>query len=401
LAAAQTTKIDSLTPLLKQGDAAMLERKWHNAEDAFQQAAEADPASADAHNKLSNALAVQLHPGVVTTPENRPLLMRVLAERQRAVELAPGDPKFLSQLSHLQDAIARSSLDPDEATRSRNLAVQNTLLTIQLKPNDPDLHFDLATMELFSVNRAVGEARGRILNQGNAARLRDESIRQPLALQYDGTLDDAIVHTAKVIELQSTNGFAMLLTSVSHYLLANLASSDAGSAREMGLATQWEARFKTQWGANYSLDTERRLVAGLLGPQVAIVADPSMGAVMGGVLGGVTAPPPSSRPCNASSADRPVQPNSAPPEANLIKKVDPMYPPVAKSARVQGTVEFTIIIDKTGHVREAHLVKGHPLLVAAARESVLQWEYRPLIQCGQPIEVITDAIVNFTLSATP
>ena len=341
LAAAQTTKIDSPT-LLNQGDAAMLERKWHAAEVLFQQASEADPTSAQAHSKLANALALQLHPGMVTTPENRPLLMRVLTERHRTVELAPRDPEFLSQLARTQDALARSSQDAEEATQSRNLATQNTLLAIQLKPNDPDLHFDLARMELFSVNRAVGDARGRIPNQGNAPRLRDESIRQPLALQYDGTLDDVIVHTVKVIELQPTNGFAMLLTSASHYLLANLASSDAGSAREMALATQWEARFKTLGGANNSLDTERGLVAALLGPQVAIATDPTFSSV----LGMISAPPSSSRPCNVSSADRPVQPNGPHPEANLIKKVDPMYPPVAKAARVQGAVEFTIIIDK-------------------------------------------------------
>jgi hypothetical protein len=399
-AAAQTTKIDSLT-LLKQGEAAMLERKWHDAEIAFQQATEADPASADAHSKLSNALALQLHPGLITTPENRFLAARVLAERQRAVDLAPRDPKLLSQLAHLQDAIARSSPDPDQATRSRNLAAQNTLLAIQLKPNDPDLHFDLADMEIFAVNRAVGDARRGIPNQGTSARIRDESVRQGLALQYDGTLDDAIVHAMKVIDFQSTNGIAMLLTSLGHYLLANLASSDAGSAREMALANQWEGRFKAQWNRNYSPETERNMVAVLLSPQVAIVADASLGGAIGGVLGGIPAPPPSLGPCNTSSADTPLQLPSAPLNANLIKKVQPIYPPVAKSARIQGAVEFTIVIDKTGHVREVHLVKGHPLLVAAARDSILQWEYRPIVHCGQPMEVITDATVDFVLAATP
>jgi protein TonB len=43
-------------------------------------------------------------------------------------------------------------------------------------------------------------------------------------------------------------------------------------------------------------------------------------------------------------------------------------------------------------------VRGHPLLVQAARDAVLQWKYRPTLLNGQPVEVITDIIVNFTLS---
>jgi protein TonB len=85
-------------------------------------------------------------------------------------------------------------------------------------------------------------------------------------------------------------------------------------------------------------------------------------------------------------------------EANLIRKVMPIYPPLAKSARVQGTVEFTAIISKEGNIENLRLVRGHPLLVKAAEEAVLQWRYRPTLLNGQPVEVVTDIIVNFTLS---
>jgi protein TonB len=65
---------------------------------------------------------------------------------------------------------------------------------------------------------------------------------------------------------------------------------------------------------------------------------------------------------------------------------------------VQGTVEFTAIISKDGNIENLKLVRGHPLLVNAAREAVLQWKYKPTELNGQPVEVITDIIVNFTLS---
>jgi protein TonB len=85
-------------------------------------------------------------------------------------------------------------------------------------------------------------------------------------------------------------------------------------------------------------------------------------------------------------------------EANLLRKVMPVYPPLAKSARVQGTVEFTALISKEGNIENLKLVHGHPLLVNAAKEAVEQWKYRPTLLNGVPVEVITDIIVNFTLN---
>lgn len=84
--------------------------------------------------------------------------------------------------------------------------------------------------------------------------------------------------------------------------------------------------------------------------------------------------------------------------ANLIRSVQPVYPPLAKSARVQGSVEFTATISKEGTIENLTLVRGHPLLVNAARDAVLQWKYRPTLLNGQPVEVVTGITVNFMLS---
>src|SRR5205814_1159233 len=119
------------------------------------------------------------------------------------------------------------------------------------------------------------------------------------------------------------------------------------------------------------------------------------GGVIGGVIGGVGPAPPPPPPKKPSG---PVRVGGQVAEANLIRKVQPVYPPLAKSARVQGTVEFTATISKDGNIENLVLVRGHPLLVNAAKEAVLQWKYRPTLLNGQPVEVITDIIVNFTLS---
>jgi TonB family protein len=82
----------------------------------------------------------------------------------------------------------------------------------------------------------------------------------------------------------------------------------------------------------------------------------------------------------------------------LIRKVDPEYPPLAKAARVQGTVKFEAVINKDGTVQNLELISGPPLLVAASMAAVRQWIYQPATVNGQPTEVITTIDVNFTLT---
>jgi protein TonB len=118
----------------------------------------------------------------------------------------------------------------------------------------------------------------------------------------------------------------------------------------------------------------------------------AVGGVLGGMIGGPPPPPPPPKPKGPQRIGGQVM------EANLIKRVQPTYPPLARSARVQGVVEFTAVISKEGNIENLQLVRGHPLLVNAAKEAVLQWKYRPTSLNGTPVEVITDIIVNFTLS---
>ncbi len=85
-------------------------------------------------------------------------------------------------------------------------------------------------------------------------------------------------------------------------------------------------------------------------------------------------------------------------EANIVKKIQPVYPALAKAARVQGEVEFTAVISKEGRVENLQLVRGHPLLVNAAKSAILQWRYRPTLLNGKPMEVMTTITVKFMLA---
>lgn len=82
----------------------------------------------------------------------------------------------------------------------------------------------------------------------------------------------------------------------------------------------------------------------------------------------------------------------------LIRKVEPMYPVLARSARISGDVVLKAIIDKEGVIQDLQLVSGHPMLVPAAIDAVRQWRYRPYLLNGQPVEVETTITVIFTLS---
>lgn len=84
--------------------------------------------------------------------------------------------------------------------------------------------------------------------------------------------------------------------------------------------------------------------------------------------------------------------------AILKKKVLPDYPPTAKMARVQGTVEFAVEVGADGRVKKVTPLSGHPMLVEAARAAVSGWEYSPIVCDGMPVPMHTYITVNFGLS---
>jgi len=89
-------------------------------------------------------------------------------------------------------------------------------------------------------------------------------------------------------------------------------------------------------------------------------------------------------------------------EKQLIYSVRPVYPRLARQARIEGTVELAAVIDETGRVERLRLIRGHPLLVKAAMDAVKQWRYRPALWNGVPVAVRTTIWVNFTLgTGTP
>jgi TonB family protein len=104
----------------------------------------------------------------------------------------------------------------------------------------------------------------------------------------------------------------------------------------------------------------------------------------------------------ASPSGRPLDAGAGPPInlPHLTPKtsVQPVYPPLAKQAHIQGVVKLNATIGKEGNVVNLTVISGHPLLVPAALHAAKQWTYEPTLMNGAPVQTQTEVDINFSLS---
>jgi periplasmic protein TonB len=120
------------------------------------------------------------------------------------------------------------------------------------------------------------------------------------------------------------------------------------------------------------------------------------GGQMGGVIGGIISSTPVAVP-KVATPQR-VRVSAGVTSGLLVRRVQPNYPPLARQARIQGTVVLHAVISKDGSIENLTLVSGHPMLAPSAIEAVKQWKYKPYLLNGEPVEVDTEVQVNFTLA---
>jgi protein TonB len=142
-----------------------------------------------------------------------------------------------------------------------------------------------------------------------------------------------------------------------------------------------------------------------------------VGGVPGGVAGGVTGgvlgsildsapravavlppPPPPKKEAPKEVAPTRIRVGGSVQQAKMVRRVAPVYPPLAKQARIQGTVILDAIIAKDGTIQNLTVKSGHALLIQAALDAVKQWIYQPTLLNTEPVEVSTEIEVHFTLS---
>ena len=123
---------------------------------------------------------------------------------------------------------------------------------------------------------------------------------------------------------------------------------------------------------------------------------PRGNGIPGAILPGAT-PTPAPR-VEPARPRGPVHVSGGVAEGRLIVPIQPIYPAIAREARIQGTVVVDATISTSGRIENTHVVSGPPLLVQAALKAIQQARYRPFLLNNQPIEVETTIRVVFTLN---
>jgi protein TonB len=155
-----------------------------------------------------------------------------------------------------------------------------------------------------------------------------------------------------------------------------------------------------------------------LPPIVGTVIDPGANGPTGpgvgsdhGVVGGLGEVPERSRqpepPQPEKKKEEPAQPQPQPRtqvvrsggvlQGTAIRRVNPVYPPLARCARVSGVVVVEVVVDQTGNVTSARALSGHALLREAAVASATQWKWNPTLLSRVPVQVVGTITFNFTL----
>jgi TonB family protein len=131
------------------------------------------------------------------------------------------------------------------------------------------------------------------------------------------------------------------------------------------------------------------LAAVIIIPLMAVGAVPTPSG-MGGFVAAPPPPPPPPPPA-------PVRVGGKISPPTRVKNVNPVYPSIAQSARVQGVVIIEATIGPDGRVQDTKVLRSIPLLDQAAIDAVKQWTYTPTLLNGVPVPVIMTVTVNFTL----
>ena len=134
-----------------------------------------------------------------------------------------------------------------------------------------------------------------------------------------------------------------------------------------------------------------------LPPEAPVSNSGVLGGVDQGLLGGLGAGPAVAAPPPPPPKQQRIKLGGQVVAAKLLAQPQPVYPPLARQARIQGNVVLHAIIDKDGRVGELQVISGHPLLVQSALDAVKNWRYQPTQLNGDAVEVDTTITVSFVL----
>jgi TonB family protein len=341
----------------------------------FEKAASLSPNYATAHLYLGSAYMALWIPGA-NSLENSQNARAADVEFRRVLELEPQNITALSNLASLSFDEANALLGPQQAAQKKVKLDEARAFyqrILQVDPANQNAYYTLGVIAWMQVHLPLLEARASLgMRPEVAGPLTDPVLRQSLKSTYGLVIDEGILNLAAAIRINPQYDDAMAYMNLLIRQRADLRDTSTDYANDISTADQW---------LQQALDAKRAKVR------------PSA------IAGAPPPPPPPPPPAPARLGTQPVRIGGTV-ERHLVRRVEPAYPPLARQARIEGSVRFSATIGTDGKVLQLDLVSGHPLLVPAAREAVQQWIYQPTLLNNEPVEVVTDVTINFTLPPT-
>jgi TonB family protein len=340
--------------------------RYQDASASFQRAVDLDPNNVTARLYLATAWMSQYIPGA-TSPDNTDIARKAEAEFNRVLQIEPANTTALTSMASFFYQQAQGMPDLEQKLRKLDEAAVWYEKLIAADPQNKEAYYSLGVIDWVKWYPAWMRVRADLGMRPEQPGPLPGPARQELKSQYSSLIEHGMASLEKALQLDPQYSDAMAYLNLLIRERADLADSSEQYRSETALADQWVQK---------ALDAKRAEAQGNVNSP---------------------APPPVQPSVQPAAAPQRIRVGAAVQRENLIRSVDPVYPPLALQARIQGTVHFTAIVDRDGRIQNLQLLSGHPLLVEAARHAVSQWEYRPTLLNGSPVEVATQVEVNFTL----
>ncbi len=342
---------------LNQGIAAFQNGNYSQAAELFQQAVAADPNNLNAHLYLGTSYMSMWIPGAVSS-DNAAMARLADTEFKRVLEMDSNNTTAIASLASL----AYNSHQLDEAMDwYKRLAA--------VDPANKEAPYSMGVIAWAKWYPALMTARASVGMRPEDPGPLPEPARGELKAKYSSIIEEGMANLDRALALDPAYADAMAYMNLLIRERGDLRATREEWAADKVVADGWVQK---------NLDTKKaKAQAGMASPP------PPPGPSGGG---------------GESATPTRIRVGGVIQEAKLIKKIAAIYPPLAVQAQISGMVRFTVIIGKDGTLLNVQLISGHPLLVAAARDAVMQYVYKPTFLNGMPVEVLTQVDVNFTLS---
>jgi TonB family protein len=355
---------------LQKGIQAYKAGRYQDAVEALQRAVDLNPNEMNPRLYLGTAFMTLYIPGS-DSPGNREFARRAEAEFEMVVRFAPNDTTALASLASLSFQEAQGMQDSEQKFRKLDESASWYEKLVAVDPQNKEANYSIGVIDWLKWYTEVVKARARLgMRPEDPGPLKDPVLRRELRERYTPVIEGGISKLQRALDIDPAYDDAMAYLSLTIRYRADVADSPELYRQDIEIADQWLRK---------AMETKKNTARASTVPEQ-------------------TLPPPSPPPPSGSPRQERIRVAGNVQQNNLIHKVDPVYPPLARQARIQGTVRLVAIIGRDGSVRNLELVSGHPLMVEAARQAVMQWLYKPTILNGQPVEVVTQIDVVFALS---